>query len=403
MERTGGVKMAEIVIAGAGYGGIMAGIRLERAEMPFTLVNKHTYHQFITWLHEAAGGRNSVDDYKLELRDILREPTSHLEKDEVLSIDRVGKKLIGKQAEHPYEYLIVALGSAPEYFGIAGLAEHSLLLRSLESARTIRKHIERQVADYAIDKKPERLRFIVGGAGLTGIELVGELTDWLPKLCAQYKIEASLYEIISLEAAANILPALPPNLQQKAFDSLEKKGAKLRTNTKIIKVERGAVTLESGEVLQTETLIWTGGVKAHPALAEAGFSCDARGRAKVSEYLQSVDDEEVYIIGDCASFVTGGGRPLPPTAQLATQMGQVAGANILARVQGNPQVRFVPKILGTLASLGRDRGVGSVGRVQTSGTAASLAKELTKVKYLYQLGGLRIVSRGSKALSRASE
>lgn len=391
--------MAQVLIVGAGYGGVMAARRLERAEQPFTLVDKHGYHQFITWLHEAAGGRNDAEDYKMDLREILRKPTSHLIRDEITGIDRSARKVLGKESTYPYDYAILALGSAPEYFGIAGLEQHSLLLRSVNTARAIRRHIEEQFAAYHDDPRPERLCVVVGGAGLTGIELIGELTDWLPKLCTQYKIDRDKLSLINLEAAPSILPVLPTSLQQKARDVLEKKGAQLRTGAKIVRVDKGKVMLESGEEILAETIIWTGGVRAHKALAEAGFTCDPRGRAKVNEYLQSIDDETVYIIGDCASFLAGN-RPLPPTAQLATQMGATAGVNVLAQLRGERLTVFVPKILGTLASLGREVGVGSVGTIQTSGTAAGIAKELTKVKYLYQLGGMRMVGRGSKAFTR---
>lgn len=391
--------MAQVVIVGAGYGGVMAARRLERVNQPFTLVNKHSYHQLITWLHEAAGGRHDIDDYKIELREILRKPTSHLVKDEVTGIDRDAKKVVGKEGVYPYDYVVLALGSAPEYFGIEGLADHSLLLRSVDTARAMKQHILQQFSSYTVDHKEERLCIVVGGAGLTGIELIGELTDWLPKLCAAYKIDKEHLRIMNLEAASTILPVLPGHLQEIARKVLEQKGAQLRTGAKIIRVEKGKVVLESGEEIFSKTIIWTGGVRAHPALAKAGFTCDARGRAQVNDYLQSVDDDHVYIIGDCASFLSGT-RPLPPTAQLATQMGFTAAFNVLAQVAGEKLCVYVPKIRGTLASLGREVGVGSVGRMQTSGTVAGVAKELTKVKYLYQLGGMRMVSRKSKTLTR---
>lgn len=392
-------KMVQVLIVGAGYGGVMAARRLERANYPFTLINKHSYHQFITWLHEAAGGRNDINDYKMELREILPRETTTLIKDEVTGIDREARKVVGRRDSYSYDYVILALGSAPEYFGIEGLAQNSLLLRSVDTAQAIREHIEKQFAAYPGDPRDERLCIVIGGAGLTGIELIGELTDWLPKLCARYKIDRDKPRIINLEAAPSILPVLPSTLQQKAREVLEKKGAQLRTGAKIVRVDPGHVHLESGEDIVSETIIWTGGVRAHPALAQAGFTCDPRGRAKVNPYLQSVDDDHVYIIGDCASFQSGN-RPLPPTAQLATQMGWVAGGNVAAQIKGQPLAEFVPKILGTLASLGREVGVGSVGSVQTSGIVAGVAKELTKVKYLYQLGGLKMVRRGSKALTR---
>ncbi|WP_181363043.1 NAD(P)/FAD-dependent oxidoreductase [Sulfoacidibacillus thermotolerans] len=391
--------MTSIVIAGAGYGGVMAGRKFEKAMQPFTLINKHSYHQFITWLHEAAGGRHRIDDYKVELSEVFRQSIVTQIKDEVTFIDRQQRKVIGKKGEYPYDYAMIALGSAPEFFGIKGLAEYSLQLRSIETARQIRTHIEQQFTAYREDQDETHLRIVVGGAGLTGIEFVGELMDWLPDLCDRLGIPNNRFEVQNIEAAPAILPALSENLQTKAKKILEEKGVRIRTNTKITKVEADAVYLESGEVVHAKTIVWTGGVRANPVLKNSGFTCDGRGRAKVNAYLQSIDDERVFVIGDCASFESAG-RPLPPTAQLATQMGDVAATNLLALSKGEQMVHFQPKILGTLASLGRDVGVGFIAGMQTSGTPAGIAKELSKVKYLWQLGGLRMVTRNRRSLVR---
>ncbi|MHB1626929.1 MAG: NAD(P)/FAD-dependent oxidoreductase [Bacilli bacterium] len=391
--------MARVVIAGAGYGGVMTGKRLERAGLTFTIVNKHSYHQFITWLHEAAGGRRSADDYKIEITDIFRDPACIVIKDEIIGLDRTACEIRGRRNSYPYDYAIIALGSAPEFFGIPGLAEHSLQLRSVETARQIHARIESEFTTYKMDGDRSHLRIVIGGAGLTGIEFAGELIDWLPDLCNSNDIDLELPEVLNLEAAPTILSSLPEHLQIKARSVLEKKGVQIRTGAKIVKVDRRTVHLESGEDIVAGTIVWTGGVKAHPLLSVAGFTCDRRGRAKVNDFLQSIDDERVFVVGDCAA-VTAAGKPLPPTAQLAAQMGAAAGANIAAALRDEPLQTFQPKIRGTLASLGRSAGVGVVAGVPTSGSLASMAKELTKVKYLIQLGGLRMISRNRRAFAR---
>ncbi len=377
----------------------MAGKRFERSLVPFTIINKHSYHQFITWLHEAAGGRRPVDEYKVELTDVFRKHTTTIVNDEVKSIDLKNKHVVGRNRPYPYDFVIIGVGSAPEFFGIPGLEKYSLQVRSLETARHIRTRIDEQVRAYRNDHDARRLRFVIGGAGLTGIEFVGELVEWLPKLCSSLNIDPSGLEIINIEAAPTILPALSTSLQEEALRVLKESGARMMTNTKIVKVEENAVHLESGEVIEAMTIVWTGGVRAHPLLAESGFTCDRRGRAQVNEYLQSADDDHVFIVGDCAAFVQAG-RPLPPTAQVATQMGDLAARNVMAQLNNQPLVSFSPKLRGTLASLGHRVGVGTIGNMQTRGTVAGFAKEMTKVKYLYELGGMRMVSREGAHLSR---
>ena len=388
--------MEKIIIAGAGYAGVIAAREMLKNDQPATLINAEPYHQLTTWLHEAAGGRNQVDDYKIDLRDLFPDPIIQLVVDEITGIDWKKRRLTGSYGVYPYDYALIALGSTPEYFNIEGLYAHSLPLKSLESARVIRRHIEREFMRYGEDHDEIHLRVIVGGAGLTGVEFVGELAEWLPDLCHSLKIEDSKVEIICVEAMPDILPMLPNHLRDWAQHELEAAGVQFMTSSKIVRVEKQTLELAGGEKINAGTIVWTGGVRAHPLLGDAGFTCDRKGRAKVKETLQSVDDDRVWIAGDCASY-DWAGKPLPPTAQLATQMGKQAALNIIHTMQKEEQHSFTPKIYGTLASLGPSRGVGAMVGIRTSGRFASLFKELTKVKYLMQIGGVRMVNRKRRA------
>lgn len=392
--------MAKILILGAGYGGMAAAVKMQKSRIPFTIVNKHSYHYFTTLLHEPAGGRNDFDPYYVEISDILKGPEATITKDTIVELKPEEKRVIGKHGEYTYDYLVFALGNAPEFFGIPGLAEHSLLLRSLETAKEIRSHIENMFADYAVDKDPSRIRIVVGGAGLTGVELCGELAEWLPHLASKYRIPDSKIELINLEAAPTILPMLDQRLQDTAREVLESKGVRIRTNEKIVRVGENEVELATGEKIETKTIIWTGGVRANPLLAQAGFDCDPRGRAKVNEFLQSVDYPEIFVIGDSAAFIGEDGRPLPPTAQLATQMGDHVVDNVLALMKGEPLKKFTFNYMGTLASLGSEVGVGNVKGFRTKGVTATLMKEASKAKWLINLGGVSLLAKKNKQFTR---
>ncbi len=388
--------MDKIIIAGAGYAGVVAAREMVKNHQKVTLINAEPYHQLTTWLHEAAGGRNQVDDYKIDLRELFPQHEMELIVDEIVNIDWKNRRVSGSHGVYPYDYALIALGSTPEYFNIEGLSAHSLPLKSLETARVIRRHIEREFMRYDEDRDVTHLRVIVGGAGLTGVEFVGELAEWLPDLCHSLKIEDSKAEIICIEAMPDILPMLPNHLRDLAQRELEAVGVRFMTNSRIVRVGEKALELESGARIDAGTIVWTGGVRAHPLLSDAGFTCDRKGRAKVNQALQSVDDAKVWIAGDCASY-DWAGKPLPPTAQLATQMGKQSAINILHAIKNEEQHSFTPKIYGTLASLGPSRGVGAMVGIRTSGRFASLFKELTKVKYLMQIGGVRMVSRKRRA------
>jgi NADH dehydrogenase len=381
--------MDKILVLGAGYAGMMTATRLEKLSEPFTLINKNPYHYFTTLLHEAAGGRGEPMNYTVPIREVLRKPSSKVTEDEVVAIDRERKVVRGKNGTYEYDWLVIALGWVPEYFGIPGMAENSLVLTNIETATKIRQHIEDQFRAYKEDGDERHLRIVIGGGGLTGIELLGELVDWVPELCVKYGIDRSKVDLQNIEAMSTILPTVSKPLQEVAAKTLTERGAKLRTNTKLVKVEPGVVHLEGGETVEAGTIVWTGGVRANPILQEAGFTVDRRGRAKVNEYLQSVDDPHIFIGGDSA-WAEENGKPLPPTAQIAAQMGRVIADNLTSAMHGQAMRPFKANLKGTLASLGREVGVGDVFNVKVKGAVASMAKEATKIKYLYELGGVRL-------------
>lgn len=305
----------KIVILGAGYGGMLIAQKLEKSELEFVLINRNPYHYFTTQLHEVAGERAVPMDYAVSLTEMFQGVTSHVLIDEVVHIDRQQQVVyLASGNQQSYDWLIVTLGSVPEYFGIPGLAEHSLVLDSLSSATNIHDHIVKQIELYRQDKNEQHLRILVGGGGLTGIELIGELLDLVPQLCLKYGISPELVEIEAVEASSEILPQLSHRLRQTAVEFLISRGAKLNMNKRIVNVTERGIEFDDKRLLQVGTFIWTGGVRANPVLAESGFTVNRRGRAKVTQYLQSVDDPHVFIGGDSAWYDAEGSGVVPPTA-----------------------------------------------------------------------------------------
>lgn len=390
--------MSKVVVVGAGYAGMMAAHHLEKLGIPFTLINKFDYHYLTTLLHEAAGGRAEPANYAIPISTVLKKSTSEIVVDEITGIQRDKKVVVGQKGEYPYDYLIYALGWVSEYFGIPGMKENSLSIVNLESAVHIRNHIEKEFSAYTVDKSEHHLRIVVGGAGLTGIELVGELLEFIPQLCAKLGIDRSLVSLQCVEAMPSILPQVAEPLRAVAVDYLTERGAWLRTNTKLVSVDPGVVHLGEGEQVEAGSIIWTGGVRANPLLQESGFTVDRRGRAKVSPKLVSVDDQNIFIIGDSSWCELEEGKPLPPTAQVASQMGALVAQNVQAKTNGTPLSSFRPSLKGTLASLGSEVGVGDMMGIPVKGLVAGMAKEATKVKYLLELGGVRLAADKSSQL-----
>ncbi len=386
----------QIVILGAGYGGLKAALEasklLTEDVAKVTVVNRYPFHQIITELHQPAAGSVEPKKVKLPLEKLLNGKNVDVLLAEVERISPDERTIYFKDGSKvQYDFLVVGLGSETEFFGIQGLSEHSFVLKSVEDAARINNHIEECVKTYNETKDAANLAFAVGGAGLSGIELVGEIADMIPDICEKYGVDSSLVKLYSIEAAPTILPGFPQSLVDRARVSLEERGVQFLTSAPIVQMEHGRVHLKSGDILETKTLIWTGGVRGHSVVAASGIAVDGRGRAQINEFLQSTSHKDVFVVGDSA-IVMGGpnGRPYPPTAQLAGQMGIHVGQQIASLLNSTSLQAFQPHLQGTLASLGRKDAIGMVGaeKRELTGKAAGWLKEASQIRYLWQIGGL---------------
>ncbi|HEY8343205.1 MAG TPA: NAD(P)/FAD-dependent oxidoreductase, partial [Calditerricola sp.] len=241
-------------------------------------------------------------------------------------------------------------------------------------------------------EREELLTIIVGGAGFTGIEFVGELADRVPELCKAFDVDPAKVKIINIEAAPTALPGFDPELVEYAMNVLQKKGVTFRINTPIKECTPEGVILANGEEIKAGTVVWTGGVRGNSLVEKAGFET-MRGRVKVDDYLRAPGYDNVFVVGDCSLVFNEQGRPYPPTAQIAIQEGQNCARNLVALIRGGSLEPFKPHIRGTVASLGRDEAIGIVGGRKLTGAAAVWMKKLIDLRYLYLIGGLSLVLR----------
>lgn len=393
----------KIVVLGAGYGGMMTAIKLQKLlnynEAEVVLVNKHDYHYLTTWLHQPAAGTVHPDNCRINIDSIMDSSKINFIKATVEAI-HPGEKAVtldgGQVLE--YDYLVIGLGSEPETFGIPGLKEHAFSIRSIDTVRMIKEHIDYMFSKYR--NEPERtdyLNFIVGGAGFTGIEFVGELSDRIPELCKEFDVDPSLVNIYNIEAAPSALPGFDPELVEYAMDVLRRKGVTFKINTPIKECHPDGVILADGEEIKAGTIVWTGGVRGNSLLEKSGIEV-MRGRAKVDEYLHAPGYEDIFIVGDCALVINQeNNRPYPPTAQIAIQQGETLAENLVNTLRGTGQMKkFTPHLKGTVASLGKGEAIGIVGNKKIFGSTASLMKKVIDYRYLYMVGGLSLVMKKSK-------
>ncbi|MBE6183183.1 NAD(P)/FAD-dependent oxidoreductase [Heyndrickxia ginsengihumi] len=385
----------KIVILGAGYGGVLTALTareyLNASDASITVVNRVPDHQIITELHRLAAGNVTEKRVALPLKKLFKGKDIDIKVDEVTKISPDAKEVELKSGDKlSYDVLVVGLGSETAFFGIPGLQENSFLLKSVDDAKRIYAHVRSELKEYAKTKNKANATFVIGGGGLTGVELIGELADQMPTWTKELGIDASDVRLICVEAAPSILPVFAPNLIERATESLEARGVEFLTGIPVTKYEDGVVELKDGQKIETNTLVWTGGVQGNTVVANSGLAVD-RGRATVNEYLQSTSHSDVFVVGDSAVvFPPEGGRPYPPTAQNSWQMGELVGYNLFAYFNNSKMNSFNPVNSGTLASLGRKDAIATIGANQTQlkGFPASAMKEASNIRYLSHIKGL---------------
>lgn len=377
-----------IVILGAGYGGVLAAqtVRkyLSKAEAKVTVVNQFATHQIITELHRLAAGSISERAVAIPLSKLLKGKDIDLKiaKVESFSVDKKIVKLTDGSTL-TYDALVVGLGSQTAFFGIPGLEQNSMVLKSAADANKIHQHIEDRIRQYAQTKDEADATILIGGGGLTGVELVGEIADKMPELAKSYGVDPKEVKLLLAEAGPKILPVLPDHLIERATTSLEKRGVQFLTGIPVTNVEGNVIELKDGQKIVANTFVWTGGVQGNPLVGESGLEVN-RGRATVNEFLQSTSHPDVFVAGDSAVVFGPEGRPYPPTAQIAWQMGELIGYNLYAFLGNHTFETFSPINSGTLASLGRKDAVATIGANNTPlrGLPATMMKEASNIRYL---------------------
>lgn len=390
-----------IVVLGAGYAGLRATKQLSKLfsqnEAEIVLVNKHNYHYETTWLHEVAAGTVNHNHARVMLRDVINQDRVHLVFDEVVNVKKDDNQVELQNSTIDYDYLVMALGFETNTFGITGMEDNAFYIQDIDSSQLIREHIEYQFVKYknAEYKNEDDLTILVGGAGFTGIEFIGELVEKVPELCRKYDIDRHKARIINVEAMPSILPMFDEELVSYAKASLERRGIEFRLGTKIQECKPDSFIVNDGEEIKAGTIIWTGGVKASPIMETSDFKI-TKGRVTVNSDLRAPEKENIFIIGDCAWVMDPTtGKPFPPTGQAAMQHAETCARNIKSLVNGETLETFDFDDKGTVASLGITDGIGQVYGKNLQGKPAAAMKKVVDDRSLYLLGGpLHVLKKG---------
>lgn len=384
-------ELPKVVIVGGGYGGIIVSKQLEKilkpGEADVTLINKHNYHYITTQLHKTSAGTSPDNRVALNIPDLLQKNKINFVKGTVYDIDFEEKRVyLDHQGALEYDYLLIAPGFDVNTFGIPGVDEYAFKIRSFRSSKSIHHHIIHQFKSFKEDHDLSRLTFAVAGAGFTGIEMIGELVDAIPRLCREFDIPVHKTRIINIEATDAILPFFDKKAIDFTKNYLKKHDVEVMTSTKIVECKRDSVVLDNGYSIPCRTLIWSCGVRGNRLLEKLNLPL-VRGKVEVDQYLRVKGMEDVFCIGDAAHSLDRDGKPHGATAQVAIQQAQTCGPNIAAVLRGQPLKPFVYKHKGTVASIGSRAGVGNVFGLKITGLFASFMKQIVEARYLFILGG----------------
>ncbi|GJM77083.1 hypothetical protein HMSSN036_92990 [Paenibacillus macerans] len=222
--------------------------------------------------------------------------------DSIDNIDFGAKKLRSAKNTYSYDYLVIGTGCKPTFFGIPGAEEHALTLWSYEDAVRLKEQVRRMFSEAAKVTDPVKRRkmltFVVVGAGFTGVELVGELAEFRDELCKEFYIDAGEVRLVVADMAPKILPILPDKLIQKAAKRLHKMNVEIITSAKITGVTPASVQLGDRGELEADTIVWTAGVEGSELVGKLDVKQEGRKRIVTNDKLQSIDHEDVYVVGD---------------------------------------------------------------------------------------------------------
>lgn len=395
-----------ILVLGAGYGGLMTVVNLQKSlgadEADIVLINKNSYHYESTWLHEAAAGTLSPEQVRYDIKSVINSNKVKFIEAEVTEIDVETKNVKTNLGSHTYDYLVVSLGFEGETFGIPGLDKYAFSIANVKAARQIRDHMEYQFATWSTEevRDDSRLTIIVGGAGFTGIEYLGELGDRIPELCKEYDVPAKKVRVLCVEAAPMVLPGFDPELVEYAVRQLGAKGIEFSIGTPVVEATPEGVKIKKGEdefeFIKAGTVVWAAGVRGNRLIETSGIE-NMRARVKVEKDLRAPGFDNVFVIGDCALMINEAiNRPFPPTAQIAMQQGEVCAKNLIALIKGQQTSAFVPDLKGSVCSLGNSDAIGVVFDKKMTGKKASAMKKIVDNRALFMVGGVGLTIKKGK-------
>ncbi|MDQ2673445.1 MAG: NAD(P)/FAD-dependent oxidoreductase [Chloroflexota bacterium] len=378
-----------VLVLGGGFAGVETARHLEkltrrRDDVEVWVVSRENFSVFTPLLPEVCSGQLEARHCVTALRAQLRRPSSWAITAEVEQIDLDAKQVLvmggdGDPHRLNYDSLVLALGGETATFGIKGITEYTVGMKTLADAFALRNRLiemlERADLEEDADERAAQLTFVVGGAGFSGVETAGEIEDFVRRVRKRYypKIRQDELRFHIVELKERVLPEMSVDMADYAERKLRQRGYEIHLGTPMKEVRENGVLIGDDTFIPSRTVIWTGGVKPSHVVSESGIEVDKAGRAVVRATMQTNRDG-VWAIGDCALIPNAEeeGSFHAPTAQNAVREAKQLARNIVATIDGRADdvTPFRYRVIGTLASIGHHTGVGVVFGIKVRGWLA---------------------------------
>jgi len=376
-----------VIIIGGGFGGLAAAKALDGAPVKVILIDRQNHHLFQPLLYQVATAGLSPADIAQPMRAILRNQENvHIVLDEVEEIRPDTREVVTGDITFKYDYLIVAAGARHHYFGNDAWEPFAPGLKSLEDALELRRRIllAFEVAEKAptAEERQEALTFVVVGAGPTGVEMAGAISE-LARFTLRKdfrRIDSSEAHVMLVEAGPRVLPTFDPKLSESAKKQLEHLHVEVLLNSAVTRLAEGEVDINQ-KVIKTRTVVWAAGNKASPLASMLG-EIDRQGRAKVNPDLSVINRPEVFAVGDMITTTFSGGKPVPGVSPAALQAGDHAAKNVLRLIKKEKTTPWEYFDKGSMATIGRNAAVAQIANIKFGGLFAWIAWVLVHLIFL---------------------
>ncbi|MEY4418712.1 MAG: hypothetical protein RIR15_34 [Actinomycetota bacterium] len=383
MQKTS--QKPRVVILGAGFGGLTAARAMaETADV--TVVDRHNFQTFLPLLYQVSTAGLAADHVAHPIRGALRKTGIQFRMGSPISVDHKNKTIKLDSSEVlAFDHLIVALGSATADFGIPGVTEHALGMKSVNEAIAIRAEVMRRFEDLCRFEDDTIFSISIVGGGPTGVEMAGAFAELVRGPLKNDQAHAAAHIKINLiEAGPRILPMFSEKLSARAKKDLEKLGVTVHLNTAVAEIKPRSILIKGGDALPSEVTVWAAGVKGEPAGEQLNLPL-VNTRIDVDQTLQVKHYPHIFAIGDIAGFVGENGRFLPMVAPVAMQQGRFVAKQIKRIAQGQPLENFKYIDKGSMATIGRHKAIVEVKKLRMVGIPAWYAWLWLHLFYL--LGG----------------